>query len=255
MTEPGQSVVISPVLLILIPTVAAAGEPDGAAHAAVDFVDESLLGVCADFDDAVLAALHELQTLHGVADLGFDHQDDGIVAEAGVGPEKHKEIREAGDGDAEIGAHALSPGVVNFHAAAADDAATDERFGGAEAGAINQDVDGALHAVFGDDAVLAHFGDAIGDQLDVRTVERRVVIVGNQHALAAQLIVGRQRGADFGIFDLALAMAMGDFLGLLADGFVAEKTEYAKFLAPENELAQGPARERDAAKAAFPLFA
>src|SRR3989442_137584 len=65
----------------------------------------------------------------------FDHEDDGIVAQAGVGPEKNEEIREAADGYAEIGGHSFLPGVVNFNAAFSHHAAPYERFRGPEAGA------------------------------------------------------------------------------------------------------------------------
>src|SRR6266852_9121918 len=66
--------------LILIPTVAAAGLPNGASHAAVNFLDEGLLDFRTDFQDALLSAFHQLQAIHGVANLGFNHQDDRIVA-------------------------------------------------------------------------------------------------------------------------------------------------------------------------------
>src|SRR6266436_9814050 len=70
--------------LVLIPTLAAAGLPDGAGHTAVDFFDEGLLNFGADFQDALFLALHQLQAVHGVANLGFDHEHDGIVAKSGV---------------------------------------------------------------------------------------------------------------------------------------------------------------------------
>src|SRR5260370_8143574 len=146
-------------LLVLIPTVAAAGLPDGAAHAAVDFFDEALLDFRADFQDALLSALHEFQAIHGVANLRFDHQNDGIVAQAGVGAEKHEEIGKTINGDAEIGGHALSPGVVNFHASLPRDAAANEGLRCAESGAVDQDVDGAHDTVSPNDTVLPNFAN------------------------------------------------------------------------------------------------
>src|SRR6266852_2526278 len=139
--------------LVLIPTFAAAGLPDGAGHAAVDFFDKELLDFRADFEDALFFAPHQLQAIHGVANLGLNHKYDGIVAQAGVGTEKNEEIRETADGDAEIGAHAFLPGIVNFHSALPYQTAADERLGGTEAGAINQNVNRALRAIAGDDAV------------------------------------------------------------------------------------------------------
>src|SRR5207245_11198315 len=117
----------------LMPTVGDARLPHGPAHAAINFLDKALLRLCANFHDALLAALHELQAFHGVADLGFDHQDHGIVAESGVRPEKYEEIGKAGDGDTEVRAHSFFPRVVNFHAASSDQAAADERLCGTDA--------------------------------------------------------------------------------------------------------------------------
>src|SRR5260370_9934128 len=128
-------------LLVLIPTVAAAGLPDGARHAAIDFFDEGLLDFRTNFQDALLPAFHEFQAIHGVANLRFDHQNDGIEAQSGVGPEKHEEIGEAIDGDAEIGGHALSPTVVNCDAPLPHDAAATEGLRSAEDDAVDQDVD------------------------------------------------------------------------------------------------------------------
>ena len=44
-----------------------------------------------------------------------------------------------------------------------------------------------------DDRVRADLGDAVGDQVDVVAGERRVLVVGDQDALAADLLVGRDR--------------------------------------------------------------
>src|SRR2546430_1813306 len=87
-------------IFVLIPTVAAAGLPDGAGHAAVDLVDEGLLHFLADFEDPLLPALHKFQAIHGVADLGFNHQDHGIVAQASVRAEQYKQIGKSAYGDA-----------------------------------------------------------------------------------------------------------------------------------------------------------
>src|SRR6266403_2705119 len=241
--------------LILIPTVAAAGLPNGAAHAAVNLFHEALLGFRADFDHALFAALHEFQALHRVARLGFDHQNNGIVAEAGVGPEEHKEIGESRDRDPEVRGHSLSPGVVNFHAAATDDTARDQRLGGAKAGAINQNVDAALYTILSDDAVLAHFRDGVGNELHIGAIEGWLEIVRHPHALAAQLIFGRQCFPHLRIFDPARHVAERDRFRLLSNRFIAEKTEDAKLLPPENVLPQSPTGKRDALEAALPLFA
>ena len=48
-------------------------------------------------------------------------------------------------------------------------------------------------------------------------------------------------------------MAAGNVLDFLAEGLIAEKTEDANFLAPEDILPEGPARKRDRAEAALPF--
>src|SRR5205814_6574831 len=49
-------------------------------------------------------------------------------------------------------------------------------------------------------------------------------------------------------------VAKRDGLRFFADGFVAEKSENAKLLSPENVLPESPARKRYAAKALLPFF-
>src|SRR5580693_2225671 len=88
--------------------------------------DKLLLCFWSHFEDVPLAALHERQTTHHVADLRFDHKNDGIVSQSCVGSEKQKEVGKAADGYAKICAHALAPGIVNFYAAAAHQPNADE---------------------------------------------------------------------------------------------------------------------------------
>src|SRR2546429_7297537 len=118
-----------------------------------------------------------------VADLRLDHEHDGFGAQAGVGAEENEEIGEAADADAEIGAQAVAPGIVDLEAAAAKKLHTDELLGDAEAGAVDQDVDRALHAVLRDHTALADFRNSVGDQLHVATPKRGIKIVGKQDAL------------------------------------------------------------------------
>src|SRR5260370_3630141 len=164
-------------------------------------------------------------------------------------------MREAADGDPEIGGHALSPGVMNFHAALPYHAAADKRLGRAEAGAINQYIDRALDAVARDDAVRTHLGDSFRNQFDVRTIECWIGVVGNKDTFAAQQIVGRERRAHPGIFNIPGDMAARASLDHLAESIVAEKAEDAELLTPEKKLAQGPAGDGDVRETAAPFFA
>src|SRR5439155_26077887 len=104
-------------------------------------------------------------------------------------------------------------------------------------------------------AVFADFCDAVGDKFDVRTIERWIVIVRNKDAFAAELIVGSERGAELGILDPAGEMAKSDFFGFPSNGHCPQEAEDAKFLTPENKLAQNPSGKRKGAKAALPFFA
>src|SRR5207237_569453 len=60
----------------------------------------------------------------------------------------------------------------------------------AKAGPEDDRVGRTLHAVRGDDALGRDLADRAGDQLDVRPCERLVVVAGDQHALAAERVVG-----------------------------------------------------------------
>src|SRR5204863_364766 len=80
----------------------------------------------------------------------------------------------------------------------------DRLLGGEEPGGDHEDVDRALGAVGGDDRVAGDLGDAVGDQVDVVGVERGVVVVGDQDALAADLEVRGDRLAERGVGDALL---------------------------------------------------
>src|SRR5204863_9131645 len=112
----------------------------------------------------------------------------------------------------------------------------------------------AFNAVARDDAVLADFSDSIRDELDVCAIKSRIVIVGNEDTFAAQLILGSERLAELGILDPTGHVPESDGLGVFADGFVAEKSENAKLLAPENILPKSQTGYRYAAKALLPFF-
>src|SRR5258708_2329408 len=144
---------------------------------------------------------------------------------------------------------------MNFHAALPYHAAADKRLGRAEAGAINQYIDRALDAVARDDAVRTHLGDSFRNQFDVRTIECWIVVVGNKDTFAAQQIVGRERRAHPGIFNIPGEVAARDSLDHLAESIVAEKDEDAELLTPEKKLAQGPAGDGDATETTAPFFA
>src|SRR5699024_3156269 len=65
------------------------------------------------------------------------------------------------------------------------------RVGDVEAGGDDEGVDIALGAVGGDDRMRTHLADAVGDHIDVGPVEGGVVVVRDEHPLAAD---GEVRG-------------------------------------------------------------
>src|SRR5438105_15660357 len=129
---------------------------------------------------------------------------------------------------------------MNFDAALPHHAAADQRFGGAEASAVNQNIDRAFNAVARDDTVPADFSDSIRDEVDVCAIKSRIIIVGNEDTFATQLIFRGERLAELGILDSSSYVAQRDRLRFFADGFVAEKSEHAKLLPPENILPKSP---------------
>ena len=78
------------------------------------------------------------------------------------------------------------PRVVDVAAVAPDDVDRRQVLRRREAGGDDDRVDLALDAVGGDDAVLGDARDRVGDELEVRLVERRVVDVREQRPLAAE---------------------------------------------------------------------
>ena len=161
-------------------------------HAPVDVRVVALLRLGPDLDRLGAAAAHVPQRRHHVGDLGLDHVDHRAVPEPGVRAEQEEQVREAGDGRAEVRARAAVPDVVEQHAAAAAHALGGRDVGDVEAGAEDDRVDRPLDAVGADDRAFARTSRTpLGDELDVRLAERAVPAVGRQDPLAADRVVGR----------------------------------------------------------------
>ena len=125
-----------------------------------------------------------------VARLRLDHHDDRAEAEVRVRPVEQEHVRKAGDGDAEMGARAALPAPLQVPPAAPVHLQRQHELVRLEAGAVDDAVDLALDAVGGDGAALADALDVLGDQLDVRALQRRQPVRREQDALAAEGIVG-----------------------------------------------------------------
>lgn len=198
-----------------VPALAAAGVPYGVAQAALDLAVELVLHLALDLQALQLALVEQVEGAEHVVDLRFDHVDHRVVAQAGVRAHEEEQVGEAGGEGALVGFRAFRPGVEQVDATAAEDHAARQRVAGGEAGAEDDGVNRAFLAILGDDAVGADFLDAVGDDVDVGLGQRRVVVVGDQHALAAHGVVGRDLGAQHRVLDLALDVTLGHQLGEL----------------------------------------
>ena len=133
-----------------------------------------------------------LEHVHEVIHLGLDHVDHRRMSQTRSRAHQHRQVGETVDGRALVRAHALAPPHLRQRLAlAAVNQLERRRIGDVEAGAHDQDVDGALGAVGGGDRMSVDPLDRIGDQVDVVAGDRREVRVRDQHALAAD---GELRG-------------------------------------------------------------
>src|SRR5690606_27585203 len=242
-TGPGGAV--DPVA-VEVPAAAAAGAPDFVAELALQFGVELVLHRLPDVEVADVAAQQRAQAAHHVVELAFDHEHYRVVPEAGVGPQQEEQVGEAGHGDAQVGLHAFAPGVLELAAVAADDVEVVEGVGDVEAGAEDDGVDFAFFAVLGDDRVLGDLGYAVGDQLHVGPVERRVVVAGEQDPLAADRVVGRDGFAQLRVLDDFADVALGQPFGQ-PRGAPLEDEQVAQFEQPAHGVAGEPLHRQDAA--------
>jgi hypothetical protein len=97
-----------------------------------------------------------------------------------------------------------------------------------------------LSVVRCDDRAFAKLGDWRRDELDGIARERRVVVVGKQHALAAHAIGRREFFAQFGIGDLGLQKTLCDALAGLQYFRVDHETVGAHFEQPVDDAALQP---------------
>ena len=197
-----------------IPAGAAAGGPHGGLHPALEVGVVGVLAGAVDLELGVVVVAHGAQRVADVGHLRLDHEHHARVPETGVGADDEEQVGEVGHGGALVGGHAgLGPGVGQRAARAPGEVLGDGELGGVEAGGHDEHVDGALHAVAGHDAALGDAGDRVGHEVDVVAVERRVVGVGDQDPLAADLEVGGDLAAQLGVRDALRDVAQGHLLG------------------------------------------
>ena len=126
---------------------------------------------------------------------------------AEVRPDQEEEVGEAGDRCAEVRARAALPRVGDAAPVRAADALGDGRVGHVEARAEDDRVDFALYPVGAHDALGANLRHRVRHERRVRLGERRVVGVREQHALAAEREVRRERGAQLWVVHLLVHVA------------------------------------------------
>ena len=95
-------------------------------------------------------------------------------------------------------------------------------------------------AVAGDDRVLAHLGDAVGDELDVVAPERRIPLVRGQDPLAADRVAGLDLAPQLGVGDLAVHVLAGDPLDDLHQPRLLDEAEHEQ-LATRSRCRRGRA--------------
>ena len=182
---------------IQIPALAAL--PDGVLQGLLHLPVLLAIGVRIDFHAAGAAAPQGCQTAHHMRDLAFQHVDDGVVTQIGVGAIQHEEVGKTRHGHAEIGAGPFAPDGVEVDAIASGNAHRRQKLGGGKAGAVHQHIGGVQRAVFGFHTVRMDAADRCGDQRDVGPRHGGQVVAGEQDALAADRIVRREPGTQGGI--------------------------------------------------------
>ena len=159
--------------------------------------------------------------------------------------QEHEEVRVAGDARAQV---ALGPLAVDVEDAAPVAAA---HAGGAvvrhlEPGPVHDRVHRVLGPVGGDDAVLAHLDDGVGDHVDVRLRERRQVVVAEDRALAADAVVRREPCPQRRVGHLAAQLPAPHALVGAREALVDEDDQAEALEHPVQRRAQPLAQRRQA---------
>src|SRR5579863_9216454 len=92
-----------------VPAHAAAGGPHRRGHPPLDVVAPGLLGAGPGVESGGAGAVQRGEVVDDVVELGLDHVDHRVVAQARVGPDHHAQVREARDRGAAQRAHVAVP--------------------------------------------------------------------------------------------------------------------------------------------------
>ncbi len=173
--------------------------------AVVDVLDPAVLGGRGRLDRRVARVAHRLDRVDDPVHVLLDRDRHVGQHRRAPGPGHHEQVREADRSEAEIGARAVRPLVLQREAVTTSDVDTDERSGHrVESGRVNDRVE--LQVCAGDvDARLGHGLDRADpevDETDIRSVERLEVVGVEARPLRTERVGRRaQRLGRVGIVD------------------------------------------------------
>ena len=177
------------------PEVAVAPGPHGALEVGRKRIVVTPFGFRAHIDVSA-SARHPTRRAGHQPRAGLEDVDDRVATLVGVGTVEHEEVREAPDGHTQVGAGVGTPALVQPLPSDPDDVDARQIARRLESGGQHDRVDIDHLPGCGDHRRLGDSRDGIGDQLNVAFLQRPVILVTQQHPLAAKRIVRRQRVAQ-----------------------------------------------------------
>lgn len=95
-------------MLIQVPALAAAAVPHRTLQFALHLGVETILRLTRGHKRLSVGLIDLFDGLGDVVDLRLDHEDDRVVAQAGVGSQQEEQVGHARDGDASVRGNALA---------------------------------------------------------------------------------------------------------------------------------------------------
>src|SRR5690606_31729413 len=148
------------------------------------------------------------------------------------------EIREAGHRGALVGLSAFTPGIEQILATSSENCASGNRLLSLEARAINDAVHCPLGTLAINNDVTLYLADAVGQHIHMVLIQRRIIVIGDQHPLAAKVEIRRDFVAQLLVLDLVADMATRLKFTDFQDSGIADKAQYSGFQHPVNALTE-----------------
>lgn len=95
-------------MLVQVPALAAAAVPHRPLQFALHLGVETVLRLTRGHKRLSVGRIDLLDRLGDVVDLRLDHEDDRVVAQAGIGSQQEEQVGHARDGDASVRGNALA---------------------------------------------------------------------------------------------------------------------------------------------------